>query len=179
MIDPPYPILGVIRGLATGAVNDHNLKETLLRELQMGLALSVLLGAAGAARAAIFMTPFTETLAVTTSLTAIVFISVLLGAVLPVLMKCCQIDPGASRLVFACCSSVEWCRTHMFNRLREIVHSSTTIQVIMDILGVSITVCTLWPKIFCLCRLYAYPLTARLSFCGIQDISAIILGSTA
>ena len=105
MIDPSHPILGVIRGLATGAVNDHNLKETLMRELQMGLALSVILGAAGAARAAIFMTPFTETLAVTTSLTAIVFISVLLGAILPILMKLCQIDPGASRLGLICCAS--------------------------------------------------------------------------
>jgi len=80
----------------------------------MGLALSFLLGVAGAVRAAVFMTPYTETLAITTSLVAIVFISVLLGAVLPLLMKFCKIDPA---------------------------HSSTTIQVIMDILGVSITVC--------------------------------------
>lgn len=103
--------MGVIRGLATGLINEHNLRETLIRELKMGLALSCLLGVAGAVRAALFMTPFTETLAITTSLVTIVFISVLLGAVLPLAMRYCQIDPA---------------------------HSSTSIQVIMDILGVTI-----------------------------------------
>ena len=66
----------------------------------MGLALSLLLGVAGAARAAIFMTPFTETLAITTSLVAIVFISVLFGAILPIMMKFCKIDPGTSHTIF-------------------------------------------------------------------------------
>lgn len=105
--------VGVIRGLAMGSVNDRNIRETLLRELQMGLGLSFVLGVAGAVRAAVFMTPFMETLAITTCLVAIVFISVLLGAVLPLIMKYFRIDPA---------------------------HSSTTIQVIMDILGVLITV---------------------------------------
>lgn len=105
--------VGVIRDLATGTVNDQNVRETLMRELQMGLGLSFVLGIAGAARAAIFMTPFIETLAITACLVTIVFISVLLGAVLPLIMRQCQIDP---------------------------VHSSTTIQVLMDILGVMITV---------------------------------------
>jgi hypothetical protein len=80
----------------------------------MGLALSVILGIAGCLRAAIFFTPITETIAITTSLFFIVFISIILGAVLPLLMNRVNIDPA---------------------------HSSTTIQVIMDILGVTITVC--------------------------------------
>jgi Mg/Co/Ni transporter MgtE len=80
----------------------------------MGLALSVLLALAGCLRAAIFLTPLVETIAITTSLFFIVFISILLGAVLPLLMNHVHIDPA---------------------------HSSTTIQVIMDILGVTITVC--------------------------------------
>ena len=105
--------VGVIRGLATGSVNDRNVKKTVMRELKMGLGLSAVLGVAGAVRAAVFMTPFTETLAITTCLVTIVFISVLLGTVLPLAMKYCRIDPA---------------------------HSSTTIQVIMDILGVTITV---------------------------------------
>jgi Mg/Co/Ni transporter MgtE len=46
--------------------------------------------------------------AIAVCLVAIVFISVLLGAILPLAMKCFQIDPA---------------------------HSSTTIQVVMDILG--------------------------------------------
>lgn len=105
--------VGVIRGLATGSVNDHNIRETLIQEVKMGFGLAFVLGLAGAVRAAAFLTPITETLAITTCLVAIVFISVLIGAVLPLLMKLCRIDPA---------------------------HSSTSIQVIMDILGVTITV---------------------------------------
>ena len=59
------------------------------------------------------MTPFRETLAITTSLFMIVIISIILGALMPLGMKKLGIDPA---------------------------HSSTTIQVVMDILGVSITV---------------------------------------
>jgi Mg/Co/Ni transporter MgtE len=87
--------VGVIRGLAIGSIHDGNFKDTLKRELLMGLTLSLLLGVAGAIRAAVFLTPLTETLAITCSLVAIVFISVLLGAVLPLVMKFCRVDPGA------------------------------------------------------------------------------------
>jgi hypothetical protein len=104
----------VIRGLAIGSVNHHNLKEFLTVELKMCLALSVILSLTGCLRAAVFLTPITETIAITTSLFFIVFISIILGAILPLLMNHVHIDPA---------------------------HSSTTIQVIMDILGVTITVC--------------------------------------
>jgi Mg/Co/Ni transporter MgtE len=107
-IDP-----AVIRGLATGTVNDRNARTFLLDEIKMGVALSALLGAAGFARAAAFAVPPPETLAITASLSAIVFLSIVLGAVLPLAMSRMRIDPA---------------------------HSSTTIQVLMDILGVTITV---------------------------------------
>lgn len=79
----------------------------------MGCALSLVLGVAGCIRAAVFMTPWLETIAITTSLFMIVIISIILGAMMPLGMKFIGIDPA---------------------------HSSTTIQVVMDILGVSITV---------------------------------------
>lgn len=79
----------------------------------MGLCLSLVLGTAGCIRAAIFMVPMLETFAITSSLFMIVIISVGLGALLPLGMLKVGIDPA---------------------------HSSTTIQVIMDILGVTITV---------------------------------------
>jgi Divalent cation transporter len=128
--------VGVIRGLATGLIRLHRtsnqdghehdaparrgwggggIRATLQRELLMAMGLSLILGVAGALRAAIFLTPATETVAIAVCLVAIVFISVLLGAILPLAMKCFQIDPA---------------------------HSSTTIQVVMDILGVLITVRT-------------------------------------
>ncbi|KAL7514790.1 hypothetical protein ACHAXN_012111 [Cyclotella atomus] len=104
----------VIRGLAVGTLNDRTMKPFLRQEVKMGLGLSALLGITGCIRAALFRTPLGETIAVTTSLCAIVLISVVFGNMLPLLMRRVGIDPA---------------------------HSSTTIQVIMDIMGVLITVC--------------------------------------
>lgn len=79
----------------------------------MAGVLSVILSLAGFLRAVAFATPMPETIAVTSALTLIVFSSVCLGAVLPLLLKQIGVDPA---------------------------HSSTTIQVVMDILGVVMTV---------------------------------------
>jgi len=103
----------VIRGLATGRVHDDNAKEYVLGELTTGLLLSIALGVAGCIRALVFFTPIKETIAVTSSLIMIVSSSILLGTLLPLGMRFIKIDPA---------------------------HASTTIQVIMDILGVAITV---------------------------------------
>eukprot|EP00542_Grammatophora_oceanica_P009513 CAMPEP_0194031690 /NCGR_PEP_ID=MMETSP0009_2-20130614/4799_1 /TAXON_ID=210454 /ORGANISM="Grammatophora oceanica, Strain CCMP 410" /LENGTH=215 /DNA_ID=CAMNT_0038671909 /DNA_START=1 /DNA_END=648 /DNA_ORIENTATION=- len=103
----------VIRGLALGTLNESTQAQFLWRELKMGFALSALLSVAGFCRAAAFRTPLPETVAVTCALSLIVFCSICLGAVLPLLLKRIGIDPA---------------------------HSSTTIQVVMDILGVVFTV---------------------------------------
>jgi len=104
----------VIRGLAVGTIDKHNTKQFLRKELLMGLCLSIILAVSGFIRALAFFTPWQETLAITASLFCIVASSVLIGALLPLAMKAVGIDPA---------------------------HSSTTIQVVMDILGVLITVC--------------------------------------
>ena len=78
----------------------------------MALCLALTLGLTGFIRAALFETDIAETIAITSSLLAIVLISVALGSLLPLGMMKCRIDPA---------------------------HSSTTIQVLMDILGVTIT----------------------------------------
>ena len=77
------------------------------------MALSAILGISGCIRAAIFLTPIMETIAITASLFMIVIISIVLGATMPLAMQLVGIDPA---------------------------NSSTTIQVFMDILGVTITV---------------------------------------
>ncbi|KAL7541190.1 hypothetical protein ACHAXR_010703 [Thalassiosira sp. AJA248-18] len=104
----------VIRSLAVGTLNRHTMRYFLKQEAKMALALSGLIGMTGFIRAALFRTPPGETIAVTTSVCAIVAISVAIGSTLPLGMKRVGIDPA---------------------------HSSTSIQVIMDILGVLITVC--------------------------------------
>jgi len=92
---------------------DDRLKKFLWKEFQTAIILSVVLCAAGYLRAVVFFIPLRETLAITSSLFMIVISSILIGTLLPLLMNYVRIDPA---------------------------HSSTTIQVVMDILGVTITV---------------------------------------
>lgn len=103
----------VIRGLALGKLNDDTQGQFLTREFKMALSLSFVLSLAGFIRAIAFRTPIAETIAITLALSLIVFSSICLGAILPLLLKKLRIDPA---------------------------HSSTSIQVIMDILGVVLTV---------------------------------------
>jgi len=103
----------VIRGLALGTLNEQTQSQFLVRELKMAGALSGILSLSGFLRAAAFRTPFPETIAVTVALALIVFSSVCLGAILPLGLKKLRVDPA---------------------------HSSTSIQVVMDILGVVLAV---------------------------------------
>jgi hypothetical protein len=105
----PFIVQSVIRGLAVGTVNDANVRDYLLEEMKMAVTMASVLGVAGCIRAAVFLVPARETMAITTSLWLIVFFSIVLGSLLPLAMKHVNIDPA---------------------------HSSTTIQVLMDILGV-------------------------------------------
>jgi Mg/Co/Ni transporter MgtE len=103
----------VIRGLALGTLNAQTQTQFLVREFKMAVALSCLISVAGFVRAAVFATPLPETIAITSALFMIVFSSICLGAILPLGLKRIGIDPA---------------------------HSSTTIQVVMDILGVVLAV---------------------------------------
>jgi len=105
--------VGVIRGLAIGTINGNTWRDYLRQEAKMAAGLSCLIGLTGFIRAALFRTPWGETIAITTSVFMIVVTSLAIGSTLPLAMKKVGIDPA---------------------------HSSTTIQVIMDILGVLITV---------------------------------------
>jgi Mg/Co/Ni transporter MgtE len=86
----------VIRGLALGTLNDQTRNQFLTREFRMAVALSGILSVAGFCRAIFFKTPFLETVAVTSALTLIVFSSVCLGAILPLLLEWVGIDPAHS-----------------------------------------------------------------------------------
>lgn len=104
----------VIRGLGNGSLNNaSNLRLFLLRELSMAILLSLLLGSVGFIRASTShnMTR-DEVIAITTSLIVIVFVSIVLGSILPLILNYFKLDPA---------------------------HGSASIQVIMDISGVLIT----------------------------------------
>ena len=103
----------VIRGIALGDIHDRNYKKFLVREVGMALALSTLMGIAGFIRATLSsQTSAAECIAITLSLVLIVFVSVIFGAILPIILNLLDIDPA---------------------------NSSTSIQVLMDILGVLLT----------------------------------------
>lgn len=103
----------VIRGIALGTLNEKTQKRFLIREFKMACSLSAILSLAGFIRATLFNTPLAETIAITTALAIIVFSSICFGAILPLILMRINVDPA---------------------------HSSTSIQVIMDILGVVLTV---------------------------------------
>mmetsp|Transcript_25514 Transcript_25514/g.62684 ORF Transcript_25514/g.62684 Transcript_25514/m.62684 type:complete len:345 (-) Transcript_25514:286-1320(-) len=103
----------VIRGLALGTLNEKTRSQFLNREVKMAASLSVILSVAGFLRAILFKTGIPEAIAVTSALALIVFSSICLGAVLPLLLEYIGVDPA---------------------------HSSTSIQVVMDILGVILAV---------------------------------------
>jgi len=106
----------VIRGIALGSINDKNFTTFLYRECLMAITLSVSLGAVGIIRT--MVTPHIsalETFAIGLSLMLIVFISIVAGCLLPFILQALKFDPA---------------------------HSSTSIQVIMDIAGVLITCLT-------------------------------------
>lgn len=103
----------IVRLLALGLVTDKTTYSILWRELFVSLALSFLLGIVVVGRTLLSSMTLLETVVIVTSVCAITFISINLGAAIPLVLdhfKLC--DPA---------------------------HSSTTIQVVMDISGVLIT----------------------------------------
>mmetsp|Transcript_8258 Transcript_8258/g.19424 ORF Transcript_8258/g.19424 Transcript_8258/m.19424 type:complete len:265 (-) Transcript_8258:130-924(-) len=112
----------LIRGLATGEVNGsrEQTMEILANEARIALALGFVLVAAGFLRVVMFEAATVDAFAISASLFLIVTSSVVLGTALPLALNKARIDAA---------------------------HASTSIQVIMDVLGVLIT-CTVAPLVF-------------------------------
>lgn len=113
----------LIRGLATGEVDPSSPEQTrriLFSEAKVGLSLALILVVAGWLRVVAFQASPVDAAAISASLFLIVTSSVVLGTVLPLGLNKLRIDAA---------------------------HASTSIQVIMDVLGVLIT-CTVAPLVF-------------------------------
>ncbi len=103
----------IIRGMALGLISDTTKRKVLLRECLMGIAMCFILSMIGLARVLLSdHTSVSESIAITMSLSVIVFSSIMIGSILPFILQYFNFDP---------------------------VHASTSIQVIMDIGGVLIT----------------------------------------
>mmetsp|Transcript_12893 Transcript_12893/g.21056 ORF Transcript_12893/g.21056 Transcript_12893/m.21056 type:complete len:248 (-) Transcript_12893:118-861(-) len=100
----------MVRELAIGRMTPARRTRLLLSELRAAVILSILLGIAGLVRSILSsQTSYMETFVITVALVVIVFVSIAVGATLPFLFHYFKLDPA---------------------------HSSTTIQVFMDITGV-------------------------------------------
>jgi hypothetical protein len=100
----------VIREMAVGALQSKKRRMYFVyREFLMALALSIIVGVFGFIRASLFTTSIStsEAIAISTVLTFIVYISIVVGSMLPLLYQTMGLDPA---------------------------HSSTTIQVISNLL---------------------------------------------
>lgn len=105
----------VIRGIAIGSLNKNTTWKFILSELYMGAALCITVGIAGVVRTLVTgHTSVMETLAIAVALCVIVMVSIIAGVMLPLGFQFVGLDPA---------------------------HSSTSIQVFMDIAGVLI-ICT-------------------------------------
>lgn len=87
----------VIRGLATGNITARTRYKFLRSEILMALALCSSVGFVGFLRAVLsFRTSTMETVAITVALVAIIFISVVLGSMLPFALQYFKFDPAHS-----------------------------------------------------------------------------------
>jgi cation transporter-like permease len=104
----------VIRGIAIGSLNKETTAKFIWSEVKMALCLCLTVGAVGALRCLLSgHVELLEVVAVGTSLVSIVFVAILAGVALPLLFQAIGLDPA---------------------------HSSTAINVVMDIGGVMIIV---------------------------------------
>jgi len=113
----------IIRGLATGEVDARPTERTtalVSDEIKRAAVLASILFVAGFLRVAIFDATIADATAISVSLFLIVSTSVVLGTLLPLLLQNLKVDAA---------------------------NASTTIQVIMDVLGVLIT-CKVAPLVF-------------------------------
>jgi Mg/Co/Ni transporter MgtE len=103
-----------IRGIAVGSLKEDTFLKFIIKEVRTGFFLSLILGFFAFLRVTILSSSATlpEAIAISIALLTIVFTSVILGAILPIGFYKIGVDPA---------------------------HGGTTIQVVMDILGVIIT----------------------------------------
>lgn len=85
-----------IQGLSSGEINFSNAKRFLKREFLMSLAIALILGVTAFIRIFLTRKSILTALAVGSSLSVIVTISVILGSILPIVLKKFKIDPAFS-----------------------------------------------------------------------------------
>lgn len=86
----------IIQGMATGEIGKNNIKKFLKREMMLALAMALILGATAFVRVYFTSHNFLGSIAVSTSLMAIVTIAIAIGGSIPVVLQRLNIDPAHS-----------------------------------------------------------------------------------
>jgi magnesium transporter len=90
----------VIRGLINGEISRNNARKVLMREFGIGLVIASLLVCFGFFRVYYFYRDVVGALAISVSLFVIVVMSMILGAMIPILLERANIDPAHSAAPF-------------------------------------------------------------------------------
>jgi magnesium transporter len=83
-----------IQGLATGEIDDASRLQFVWREIRMGVALGFVLSAVSFARTYLVYANFWGSLTVSMALWLIVCFSMILGSMMPILLKQAKVDPA-------------------------------------------------------------------------------------
>lgn len=83
-----------IQGMATGDINQSNIRRFIKRELLMALVLAFILGAAAFIRGYITIHNWRDSMAIATSQSLIVLVSISIGSCIPILLKKLNVDPA-------------------------------------------------------------------------------------
>ena len=86
----------IIQGIATGEIGKHNVKKFLRREVMLGLAIALILGATAFIRVYVTSHNLSGSIAISASLMTIVTISIAIGGSIPILLQRLHIDPAHS-----------------------------------------------------------------------------------
>eukprot|EP01037_Dinobryon_pediforme_P021121 gene21121-21911_t len=87
----------VIREIAIGSLNDKTRWPYILREFAMAFSLALIVGLFGLIRVSIFSSiSRPEAITISLALMAIVLISVVVGALLPLIFQAVHLDPANS-----------------------------------------------------------------------------------
>jgi magnesium transporter len=86
----------IIQGMASGEINQNNLKRFFKREIILACAIALILGTTALARVYLTSSNIVASMAVGLSIFVIVMVSIVMGSVIPVFLRRLRIDPAYS-----------------------------------------------------------------------------------
>ena len=86
----------IIQGMASGEINQNNLQRFFKREMLLAGAIALALGTTAFGRVYLTSSNIVASMAVGLSIFAIVMVSIVMGSLIPVLLRRLRVDPAYS-----------------------------------------------------------------------------------